>query len=161
MNQLFKSFIKKTYYIFTGFTFSNVRICFYIIRHLRYLSFRLLVTGETNNIVWPTVSTVLIQKINYTLIDIENNSFSPISRVGYTERRFAGWCRQVGWDAAWRWLVEIPPASFAGSPRAVHSHNPDRQTPCSAEKEKNNSRWIYSTLTCWWETAAHDFFELF
>lgn len=52
---------------------------------------------------------------------------------GYTERHFAGWCRRVGWDAAWRWPAEIPPASFAESLRAVRSHNRDRQTPCSAE----------------------------
>lgn len=57
--------------------------------------------------------------------------FSP---VGYTERHSAGWCHQVGWDAAWRWLVEIHPASFAESPQAAHSHNHDRQTPCSAER---------------------------
>ena len=54
--------------------------------------------------------------------------------VGYTERRSAGWCRQAGWDAAWRWLGEIPPASFAGSPPAARSHNRDKQTPCSAER---------------------------
>lgn len=51
---------------------------------------------------------------------------------GYTERRFAGWCRRVGWDAAWRWPAEIPPASFAESPQAARSRSRGRQTPCSA-----------------------------
>lgn len=55
---------------------------------------------------------------------------------GYTERHFAGWCRLECLDAAWRWLAEIPPASFAESPPAVHSHTRDRQTPCSGEREK-------------------------
>ena len=70
------------------------------------------------------------------------DGFSAVNCVGYTERHSAGWCRLVGSDAAWQWLVEIPPASFAGSPRAVHSHNHDRQTPCSAERQ-------ISTMTCY------------
>lgn len=56
--------------------------------------------------------------------------------LGYTGRRSAGWCHPVGLCAALQWLEEIPPASFAGSPRAVHSRNHDRQTPYSAEKKK-------------------------
>lgn len=55
--------------------------------------------------------------------------------IGYTEHHSAGWCHQVGWDAAWQWLGGIHPASFVGSPRVVHSRNHDRRTPCSAEKE--------------------------
>lgn len=59
-------------------------------------------------------------------------SFFTVNLKGYTGRHFAGWCRRVGWDAAWRWPAEIPPASSAGSPRAARSHSRGRQTPCSA-----------------------------
>ena len=65
------------------------------------------------------------------------------SSEGYTGRHTAEWLRLVGWGAALRSLVGILPASFAGRLLIFRSHDRDRQTLYSSEKEQNKNSHLH------------------
>lgn len=111
------------------------------------------VGSHTQNIAFIVIVVVDIKLNVYHFICVcrHFNVSLKCKAAGYTEHHFVGWCRQVGWDAAWQWLVEILPASSAGSLLVVHSHSLDRQTLYSKERRseelKETSRTPTGTMT--------------